>query len=318
MSQWTNIFFDTLCATSLLGIWPRFIEPKIIKTHQLSFSSPKIQANDIRVVQITDLHFHSALSTKYIHKIFNKINALKPDLVVITGDFLVGSKMLSQDHYDLFFSQLTNNYPVYASLGNHDYSFPIRIDSNGSYARAEQSGKNPFIAGIKLLLKRPPSLTGKHDVSLNRIQPSSQLLRLLKNYGIELLHNSTKSLQINRSHITLAGLADYMTPLFDPELTFKDADKNFFHLTLSHNPDSAILLDATPSDLILSGHTHGGQINLPYIRSRISIQENPKLLRGLHRLNNSSLYISRGLCRYPDFRLFSFPEITCITLTTEK
>lgn len=314
MSQWINRCFDVLCGASILGIWPRFIEPRWLRTRSFIHKSSKIQGAPAHIVQLSDLHFHPKLTEKFIQKILNKVERLKPDIIVITGDFLIGSKMACQDHYDFFLSQISRIAPVYACLGNHDYNFPMTISSKGNYTRAEQTGKNPILTGLKLLLKAPIDLTGSRDSTLNKIAPHCQLTRMLDRYNIHLLHNDAVQVNINRSTFHLCGLADYMTPLFDPEKTFSTTDKSLFHLTLSHNPDSALILNESPSDLILSGHTHGGQINLPYIRRRISLQENPHLMRGLHTLSNSSLYINRGLCRYPDFRLFSPPEITSITL----
>jgi predicted MPP superfamily phosphohydrolase len=109
---------------------------------------------------------------------------------------------------------------------------------------------------------------------------------------------------------------------------------------LSHQPDSAEVLQQWRVDLQLSGHTHGGQIVLPELGPLIAYQERaimatPSWLRewipllkrkcdrivkhwewyaGLYQLNQNRLYVNRGLGTYPPGRLFCPPELTVITL----
>jgi uncharacterized protein len=117
-------------------------------------------------------------------------------------------------------------------------------------------------------------------------------------------------------------------------------DPNTPRIVLSHNPDTAKILEQWRVDLQLSGHTHGGHIVLPGIGPVVYhykklLKKAPKKLRrwvpfllgdcskvvrywewaqGFHQVANNQLYVNRGLGTYRPGRLFCPPEVTVITL----
>ncbi|MEG3436796.1 metallophosphoesterase [Pannus brasiliensis CCIBt3594] len=140
----------------------------------------------------------------------------------------------------------------------------------------------------------------------------------------------------------LVGLADYWSREFAPAIVLEKLDPAIPRLVLSHNPDTAMILQFWRVDLQLSGHTHGGQIALPGIGPvarviqdiRDSFPENVRAwlpfarqcdgvvkywqwARGLHRVGENQLYVNRGLGTYFPGRLFCPPEVTVITLIRE-
>ncbi|NET43182.1 metallophosphoesterase [Okeania sp. SIO2B3] len=141
------------------------------------------------------------------------------------------------------------------------------------------------------------------------------------------------------SGLALVGLEDYWSSNFKPTTVMESIDEEVPRIVLSHNPDTAKVLQKWRIDLQLSGHTHGGQIRLPFIGPLPQYREPvrrliPKFLRpfvpfmdkchriveywewsqGLHQIGNNYLYVNRGLGTYFPGRLFCPPEVTVITL----
>ena len=142
----------------------------------------------------------------------------------------------------------------------------------------------------------------------------------------------------------LVGLADFWSRDFAPAALLDKLPPNLPRLVLSHNPDSAEVLKNWRIDLQLSGHSHGGQINLPllgvipkylsalYLQMPPQLQRRARLMRsftrvmnhwewarGFHQFSNhlgsqNQLYVNRGLGTYWPGRSFCSPEITVITL----
>lgn len=95
----------------------------------------------------------------------------------------------------------------------------------------------------------------------------------------------------------------------------KEADR--FGLAVVHSPDPAAELVALGWDLIVTGHTHGGQVRLPWGRALVTNSSIPRrMASGLHRIGRSFLHVSPGLgtSKYAPFRLFCRPEATLLEL----
>ena len=101
---------------------------------------------------------------------------------------------------------------------------------------------------------------------------------------------------------------------FSPAQAFAAIDNTHPILTLSHNPDTAAVLDSYGASCILAGHTHGGQIRLPgYGAVMLPVQDH-RLQKGLFRLQNSTLYVSRGIGFLAQARFWCRPEVPIFTL----
>ncbi|MBN2411649.1 metallophosphoesterase [candidate division KSB1 bacterium] len=99
----------------------------------------------------------------------------------------------------------------------------------------------------------------------------------------------------------------------------RDVDPSLFTVLLSHTPDYVLTAQKYKIDLVLSGHTHGGQVCLPVIGPLVSnIKLGRKYMQGLHKFNNTSLYVTRGIGTVLlPLRFFCPPEITVINLLPE-
>ena len=101
-----------------------------------------------------------------------------------------------------------------------------------------------------------------------------------------------------------------------------DPTEDEIRILMSHRPDSALAL--TPHsriDLIVAGHTHGGQVQIPFIGPLITFSKVPRSIAagGLHEMNGNLMYVSRGLGwehgQAPRIRFLCPPEISMLTLT---
>jgi len=87
---------------------------------------------------------------------------------------------------------------------------------------------------------------------------------------------------------------------------------------LCHNPDEAEALAAAGCRTIVSGHTHGGQVDLPFFGAPLLPVHHRERYRGLYRVDGARLYINRGVGWAWQVRLGCRPEIALFTLRTEK
>lgn len=138
----------------------------------------------------------------------------------------------------------------------------------------------------------------------------------LEEMGIKVLDNKHTTLKVNGDIINIAGLS-YDADLEDYERSIEGLDNESFNILLSHSPDKPIVYSSGLEDLILSGHTHGGQIRLPIIGAILAPDQGlfPKYDKGSFRLGSTILYIDSGLGNsLLPIRLFNRVQISNITV----
>jgi len=94
-----------------------------------------------------------------------------------------------------------------------------------------------------------------------------------------------------------------------------------FGLAIVHSPDPAPELAALGYDLVVAGHTHGGQVRLPWFGALVTNSSIPRrMARGLHRLGGGYLHVSAGMgtSKFAPFRLFCRPEATLLELRAAR
>lgn len=314
--SWLIDFFSF---ASVIGIWPRFIEPRLLKTTQLNWDLDKESAHlaGLRILHISDLHFHPRVSSHFLTRITQRVAQLKPDLILFTGDFICYSRLEESERLKDFLNTLSAPLGAYCSLGNHDYAHYVSKNPQGEYDRI--TPLNPLAGifrGLKILAGKEIPSTAVTE-SARAIADHPHLAKLLASTPFHLLENKTVTLPIG---LNITGLGDIALDRCDPATAFKGYQDPFPGMVLTHNPDSAFSLLSYPGKWILAGHTHGEQIHFPWprwaahISKKMARLKNRDYTRGLFQLGEKSLYVNRGLgCHNKPFRLFSPPEICLIT-----
>lgn len=143
---------------------------------------------------------------------------------------------------------------------------------------------------------------------------------IMKNAGFQLLQNNAAEIKLNTGEkIYIAGIDDFILGRPDWDETFRNVDENVFTILLAHEPDSVQHAKLYPVHLQLSGHSHGGQIKLPFVGPLYTPPYASIYHEGLYEVNNTMLYVNRGLgtTRLP-FRFLSVPELTVFTLSSKS
>ncbi|GBC59413.1 hypothetical protein DENIS_0352 [Desulfonema ishimotonii] len=236
-----------------------------------------------RIVQISDLHASFWVTQDYLAEVVRQINRLPSDLVVITGDFLTGA--------------VNRFWKRWLPFSPKDYTAVLA----GVLSHLEPGDK------IAVL--------GNHDQG-NGGNNEQCLVDELERIGIRVLRNESLTLRRGDHRICLAGTDDFWFS-YDLSKTLRGVPEGRFKILLSHNPDASG--DITPEmrvDLTLCGHTHGGQVVVPFLtRFILPINSSLKYMAGLVREPYGYTYVNRGIGTlvFP-FRISAPPEITHFTL----
>ena len=147
---------------------------------------------------------------------------------------------------------------------------------------------------------------------------TEQVRQLLQNANIRLLHNEHITETVNGHEWNVVGVGDLWNGECLPDLAFAEVDPTRPTLVLSHNPDSKDLMADQPWDLMLCGHTHGGQIYLPGLGAPLAPVKNKKYVRGLHRLGERGerwLHVTKGVGNLHGMRLNCRPEVSVLDVS---
>ena len=156
---------------------------------------------------------------------------------------------------------------------------------------------------------------GVYGVLGNNDPPELSIIAM-KNANITYIGNKGLWVKNNSVKIRVGGVGDYIRDSQDQSMAIGDADKNDFVILVSHNPDYFPEVDKSRVDLMLSGHTHGGQITLLGLWAPITHSKyGQQYLTGVKKLDNTTLVISNGIGTIiAPLRIFAPPEIIVIKL----
>ncbi|WP_409344107.1 metallophosphoesterase [Paenibacillus sp. MBLB4367] len=157
------------------------------------------------------------------------------------------------------------------------------------------------------------AVLGNHDYEVD----SGGVTKELQEAGFTVLSDQHRVLERNGERIWIAGVSDFIYGLPSMEDALKGANDRGFTLLLSHAPDYADTAMPYNVDLQLSGHSHGGQIRLPFAGALFTPEGAKTYIAGLYKLNGGAmqLYTNRGLgTSLIPLRFLCRPEITVLTL----
>ncbi len=318
MNKKLDRLWDLFCIASIVGIWPRYIEPTLLNTTRLDVALPNLPQSlkDLRILQFSDLHLHDDVPDSFLAKLTKKIKEASPDIIVFTGDFLCYSHLSNPTKLKTFLNGLQAPLGCYCIFGNHDHAESVTINDEGDYDVLESTTPN-ILRALQRVFTTPPKRRNITDRA-RAIQSHGGLMDCLKETHFQILENVTKVIPIGDSKLNFCGLGEYTLGRCLPKQAFKDYDERYPGIILAHNPDSIPLLYDFPGEVVLSGHTHGAQVNLPWLWKRFVLLENIKYKRGIIKENGKWIYVNRGVGSTLPFRFFSVPEILLLTLRCEE
>jgi hypothetical protein len=300
---------------SLVGIWPRFIEPYCLSVTQVAVALERWPSalDGFKVVQFSDLHLHSGVPDSFLHKLTGKILDQDPDIILFTGDFLCRAALDDGPRLAQFLQTLHAPYGCYAVLGNHDYAQGMSINRQGDYDLLEEDCRPYIVQGFERLVETP-QLSRKVTARARQLPPHSGLVELLKSTPFRLLHNETVQISLRGESFNLVGCGEYSLGRTIPSEAFAHYHNSLPGIVMLHNPDGLSLLQGTPGDLVLCGHTHGGQVNLPWLWRKFTPMENCAFKKGWCRDGQRRVYVNRGVGSMIPFRWFAMPELLSLTM----
>ena len=253
----------------------RFIEPWWFKIAH-HMVPLGLGGEPLRLLQLSVMHA-DPMPLDYLRKTFRAGLSEKPDLICVTGDFIT-LKYERWDEYAALLAELPVAAPTFAILGNHD---------GGAWARRK----------------------GYADTKLVRA--------MLDAAHIPLLHNRRERLELRGHALDLVGLGDSWAEEMDPASAFSgwQREPGVPVILLSHNPDTKERLLPFDWDVMLSGHTHGGQLSLPFVGEPFAPIRDKRFVRGLYRWEDRWLHITAGVGSLHTARFNCRPEVSALTLT---
>jgi predicted MPP superfamily phosphohydrolase len=232
------------------------------------------------IAQLSDFHYDPVFSGPVIAAAVSKTNDLRPDVVVLTGDYVTEREI----HRG-------------------------RCDPQGAHS-APPCGH--LLAGLKSP-RGTVAVLGNHD----SFTDPDFVVMALKAHGLCVLRNESIPLEQANERIWLAGIDDVLAGGDDLDSTLKGIPDDEFVILLAHEPDFADHASTRRVDLQLSGHSHGGQICFPAIGPLYLPKLARKYPSGLRKIGELTLYTNRGIGSIViPARLNAPPEITMITLRT--
>ena len=249
----------------------------------------------IRILHFSDLHLTPSRKREIAD--IKSWAALKPDLVISTGDFLA-----HRDGVEVALNALNEllDLPGLYVFGSNDYYGP-RFKNPLSYLKSDDGERR---VGEKL--------------------PIEQFDSELKRRGWINLNNSRSSIKINGITIDVRGTDDAHLEL-DNYQRVAGKPSGDISIGVTHAPYKRVLdaMGQDSLDLIFAGHTHGGQVRIPWFGGSRSLTTNCDLpnwrSRGISKIPNQPLLnVSAGMGQSPfvPLRIFCPPEVTLLTLVT--
>ena len=270
-------FLISACgASTAVPGYARFVEPEWLKFPQVEckFFSDR-QAEPVRLLHLSDLHASPPVPQRLIERAINAGLSAKPDFICVTGDFVTSKQGYDSDWLARQLGRLSAAAPAFATLGNHD--------------------------------------GGKWAGRYGGFRSTANIADLVRSSGIKLLHNEYREVEAKGRTFHLVGLGDLWSGEMRPELAFPPQSSKRTIL-LSHNPDTKDRLRNCNWNLMLSGHTHGGQLSLPYFGTPFAPVHDHRYVDGLKEWNGRQIHVSTGVGNLHGVRFNCRPEVSLLLL----
>jgi len=257
----------------MLVAYSYFIEPKIFTYREYPIDNENIknEFKGFKIVHITDIHYGRNFNKEDLKKVVRSINEQKPDVVVLTGDLIDKTANMT--------TQMSNEITDELKTINA---------SSGKYA-----------------------ITGDQDLKFDEFS------NIINNSGFIKLDNTYDTIYKNGyKSMLIAGVStakdkeDINSKLIATKEFINSFEKDgpIYKILIMHEPDYVDDITDNDFDLILSGHSLNGQVNIPF-KSFLLEKGAQKYYGNYYKVNGTDLYISNGLgtTNY-DFRFLNIPS----------
>lgn len=258
-------------------IYPCYWEPRWLDVTHRRVKLPGFRPpHPVRVLQLSDLHASIFVPLSLIDHAITLGLAAKPDLICVTGDFITLREGFDPTPYARVLRRLSLAAPTFAVLGNHD---------GGNWSRYHHGFSD-------------------HNV----------VDRILEDASITLLHNRPARVEAYGERLSLAGVGDLWSHEVQPERAFSGIPAQDPVLLLAHNPDTKDRLRNYRWHFMMSGHTHGGQVIVPFEGPRYAPVVDKRYVAGLKPWGTRQIYVTRGVGNVGGVRFRCRPEVSILTI----
>jgi uncharacterized protein len=267
-------------AAAATAVYATVVEPRLVvrRRTRLHFRGLPGPLEGLQIALLTDLHAARNTPRHLLSRMVRLTNEARPDLVAVAGDLAEDEASL-ESALDVL-AGLEAPLGVFVVPGNHDYR------DVGIERWHDAVGRRPALVDLTNQARM---------VRVSRAEDPDDV-----------------------AHLCIAGVDDLAHGR--PRLDFLPSHgRRDFTLLLAHHPDQAERARRTVDnvDLAVSGHTHGGQVRLPFFGAVVNSAEHPELYEaGVRRRPWTQVYTSRGIgTTHLPIRFMAPPEIALLTLT---
>lgn len=281
-SKAISFFALIFLSGALLYIYAHYVGTTGIKVKEYNIRNGNIPASfdGFSIVQFSDLELGTTFEVDDVPRLVERINSLSPDLVVFTGDVVAPNKTLSVEDQKILEEELAKIDPA---IGKYS----VRGDDD-QYTNVY----NEVMAR-----------SGFEDISNSYELIYYKGLIPIVIYGLDSLN---------------VGMQDFSSTFSYPS---SEEDTNYmatYRILLAHEPDTVDLIGEYNISLMLSGHSHNSELNIPYLRDYYNIKGAKNYFKESYNVGTTELYISSGLGTSKfEVRLFDRPSISIYRLYTD-
>ncbi|MGH9719117.1 MAG: phosphodiesterase YaeI [Bryobacteraceae bacterium] len=268
--------YSVVGASAAAVSYPCYLEPRWLDVTENRVKLGGIALSQpVRVLHLSDLHASFEVPLSLVDRAITLGLEQKPDLVCLTGDYISRRSPIDSSAYVRALRRLSAAAPSFAVMENHD---------GGIWAEQRRGYSDHRFVD-----------------------------RILEESGIELLHNRSMRVQVRDASLSLVGVGDVWSGEIDTR-AFAELHPKAPVVLLSHNPDSKDVLGRFQWDLMLSGHTHGGQVIIPFQGPSYAPVIDKRYVAGLKAWGSRQIHVTRGVGNLAGVRFRCRPEVSVLVV----